>query len=1789
MPLPRIPTFDELLKKVKQPKVPKIEELDTTQASGLGYNLPPNWKLNRLGGVDSLISPRGLTFNNLKRDDNGKITDFQAFRGDKPVRLPQPIVEPPIEPPPEEPPVEPPPIEPLKDTRGAQQAVEAKIGRKLTTIELFGVSPIPELDNTYFTRALTQEFLEAPPPAKKIDEKEARAIYKQRQLEIDIKYRLPGSFEFKDSSEEANQAFLAEEKQAWEEYQANLPGFEQSIVGRAFLPSTEGFTPGEMPSATWLDRVRELSDTPGELIPFVGSSMEAGYIGTLLNTANKLEAGEDVGRDELLALYQYVERAQRDTSWGFKVLDVVFNMIPWGLEFLLTGGVYTAGRVAGTKAATLALKKYATKAGLNSLKGILKRYGIKITGVVVGGTLRSIPTGLAKVPAATLEKQLRGTLMGNEEAVWLSLVKSAGENWVETVSESAGELFAPLGTAAKGQLVKLGIFKSFIRANPTKSATDISKIMGRLGYNGIIGEMLEERVADVGHGILAELGLGDQKFSIPSWEQLSIELAAFSVPAVAAGVTQEISSLPWSEQRGATVPGEFIPGRKPTEEEATVESVTQKIVANQPLTAAERQLYANQSQEIEGALQEQATLAVTPPVTPGVTKPKAVARHKMTYGAGKSINFVEYEYAGERYITGTVVRGTDKSLGWYFGKGTEGLKEANRIALLSDEEFSKAEDLVRYSWAKTRATLSEVAIPKAEVTPVTPTVPAVGEVTITGISPEKTTTIQNSIAKLRDSGIAPKITSFSIDETLTEAVRGRHTGGDIVFRSEGDITPFLVEHELIHGSIEEVRSMVGEDFIIDYAQIAGFEGANLAESLKAEATVRIPIVEDLVRNMQVYLSHPEELSGQVRSFFDTLSKSIAEVAPTTPTVAPTPTITPEAAPKPVVEPVVPAVLEVAPPAEPVILPAEPIAKGVISGTQGMKDLGAKEKIRPARKVLTRIGQWRELFKPTQKAEVELHEEQIAKSKIFDRWQKLLGKDKARWALVSDEINKKGSAVGLTDNEKQVVTEYRKWADEWADRKDLSQTKRVKDYMPHLFEQEATRQIKEEGGIDPILAQMLSEKVTRKITDPFLKKRLGAVGWIKDPVAAARAYEAVSLKFAYYTPILNKIDTMLADPNIPQSVKNYLSGYSKRMTGELSEIDKSANITIREFAEKIKNIPVLGNYFYPRMTQGNPMGMTSYHLTGGLYGLFLGYKATSAIRNLSQHSLIIGEVGVRHFANGIRLRFTKEGKAAMKKSLVLRSRKFAYTAGLDSSFASRWTDKFRETALYMFRLADRQNVSDAFLAGYSEAKELYPEAGEQVWIDRGDEVAADTQYLYTKMNSMSFSQNAPGRTMSMLTTWTENWMELMTKWINRTPSQVYLEQERLTGKAPPTKNWSQTYKAITLYMVLVGLAFAFDDQTRLKIKEYTGIGSLRYLAGAVGGEFPAMEAVGSVASMVAGFLTDDERMLNSGLAEFKSTFTPGVVRQLDNVGSGEKDWSTLLFYLEGKDFHINNLKDKWEKGWNQYPVFETPEDKTAYIKTHPKHRGWSDTKIRNQWREDNPLLEAQMFAVSRFTTLSSDKARKEVLRLIEEHKIDTELIDGYEKIFGVDTNAELKTFEDRIGDFEDLVAGEEPKYFTLSNYASEVNKLVKSSGRAKIQKEASPLTRGILEAQDTIEAYDALKDDDKKIQNESRRLWRRKYPEAEAWMFLLGRFESFESFEGAEIARGLMEKYDIPIEWLEFPKRTIKRTGSASVTPVSVFSGFGAARPRRAAPTYPTFPKPRISTGISVKAPRVPGF
>jgi len=59
-------------------------------------------------------------------------------------------------------------------------------------------------------------------------------------------------------------------------------------------------------------------------------------------------------------------------------------------------------------------------------------------------------------------------------------------------------------------------------------------------------------------------------------------------------------------------------------------------------------------------------------------------------------------------------------------------------------------------------------------------------------------------------------------------------------------------------------------------------------------------------------------------------------------------------------------------------------------------------------------------------------------------------------------------------------------------------------------------------------------------------------------------------------------------------------------------------------------------------------------------------------------------------------------------------------------------------------------------------------------------------------------------------------------------------------------------------------------------------------------------------------------------------------------------------------------------------------------------------------------------------------------------------------------------------------------------------------------------------------------------------------------------------------------------YVPLAEQEVSRTGKASISTPST-GGFGISTQRGAAPTYPSFPKPRISTGTGIKAPSVPGF
>ena len=103
MVLPRIPSFEDLLKRIRQPKAASSLSdtttplLDEPTAAGQGIKIPSGFKMlpDRSKGI-SLVSPSGLNYQVTKINPDGRIAAMKAFNATgKPVtRIPSATVAP---------------------------------------------------------------------------------------------------------------------------------------------------------------------------------------------------------------------------------------------------------------------------------------------------------------------------------------------------------------------------------------------------------------------------------------------------------------------------------------------------------------------------------------------------------------------------------------------------------------------------------------------------------------------------------------------------------------------------------------------------------------------------------------------------------------------------------------------------------------------------------------------------------------------------------------------------------------------------------------------------------------------------------------------------------------------------------------------------------------------------------------------------------------------------------------------------------------------------------------------------------------------------------------------------------------------------------------------------------------------------------------------------------------------------------------------------------------------------------------------------------------------------------------------------------------------------------------------------------------------------------------------------------------------------------------------------------------------------------------------------------------
>lgn len=274
------------------------------------------------------------------------------------------------------------------------------------------------------------------------------------------------------------------------------------------------------PNVTVWDKIVDLGGRPHQLIPFISSAGDIAEIVRVSQAGDKLMKGETLTREEQIELREFHNRLTQNPSLGYQIADTVSALPAFVGEFVLTGGVASAGKKLTLKG----LEKLVTKEGMAKLESNLAgRIAKKSIANIGAGVLQTIPAGLTRIPAGAL---YRHEVQGDDFVP--ALAKSLTDQFIEVTSERAGGLLEHIPVPKRLSAIRDALTARWLGQGEGRTMAQLQKVIEKTGWNGVLGEMFEERVGDI-----AKYATGLQDNALPSPEQLLVEGISFSIPGIA--------------------------------------------------------------------------------------------------------------------------------------------------------------------------------------------------------------------------------------------------------------------------------------------------------------------------------------------------------------------------------------------------------------------------------------------------------------------------------------------------------------------------------------------------------------------------------------------------------------------------------------------------------------------------------------------------------------------------------------------------------------------------------------------------------------------------------------------------------------------------------------------------------------------------------------------------------------------------------------------------------------------------------------------------------------------------------------------------------------------------------------------------------------------------------------------------------------------------------------------------------------------------------------------------------
>lgn len=262
----------------------------------------------------------------------------------------------------------------------------------------------------------------------------------------------------------------------------------------------------------------------------------------ILDISNSIRDGQEVqpNEQEMLDAYlrKMIEMEVRGMSFGGKFRYYGEQLPAFMVEFAATGGIGKTAQTAATKAVVEAGKRQA----LATAAGVTARVATQ-TSAMVPMTVKNY--GDIRVSGIDITDKGQLIVAESKEKPAISALKAWAYTGADVLSELSGlgaaKLInkAGLKTKAINGITKLpvsvqeGLFKAYKVVKPNAK---VSEIMTRAGWNGMLLELGEERVADVLRAT-TDLALTEgYTFSdvleniTPDGEQLLLEAALISIP-----------------------------------------------------------------------------------------------------------------------------------------------------------------------------------------------------------------------------------------------------------------------------------------------------------------------------------------------------------------------------------------------------------------------------------------------------------------------------------------------------------------------------------------------------------------------------------------------------------------------------------------------------------------------------------------------------------------------------------------------------------------------------------------------------------------------------------------------------------------------------------------------------------------------------------------------------------------------------------------------------------------------------------------------------------------------------------------------------------------------------------------------------------------------------------------------------------------------------------------------------------------------------------------------------------